>query len=387
MTLLSRTNEENNSPRLECIDIFRGLTMALMLIVDNPSKPSSIPAQFLHAPWNGVTVADLVFPFFIFIMGVVVPIAINNRLTKGTSQMIIIVHIFIRSAQIFLLGLVLNGFPSFDFTAIRIPGVLQRIAVVYLFSSLLYLLVKYIFRKEIFQLGVQLVMSLLILILYYSLLRYVHVPGYGRGIMEIQGNLVQYIDLKLLSGHLYKPDWDPEGILSTLPAISSGIIGVLAGMILINTNKWIIKMSVFVSSGSLLLLGAVLFNAVFPYNKNLWSSSYVLLTSGLGIFILSLFYLFTDKMKSGRIFKPFKAIGASAILVYFVSELIRRSLWLIPMQDSISGQTMSFKIWLTERFISPWAHGLDSLYFSVLYALVWLVIMGYLYHRKLYIRL
>ncbi len=386
MTLASKSDNLNSSIRLECIDIFRGLTMALMLMVNNPGNPNTIPVQLEHASWNGFTLADLVFPFFLFIMGVVVPVSINNRLAKGTGKITIIVHIFLRSIQIFLLGLVLNGFPLFDLNTIRIPGVLQRIAVVYLFSALLYLLCKSIFKKETVQMGVQLLTSVFLLLLYGVLLKVVHVPGYGQGVMELQGNLVQYIDLKLLPGHLYKPDWDPEGILSTLPALASGIIGVLAGMILIKPNKWIIKMAVFIGSGGLLLLAAALLNTVFPYNKNLWSSSYVLLTSGLGILLLAFFYLLTDRMKSGKIFKPFKAIGASAIFVYFVSELIRRTLWLIPVQDA-TGSTMTLKIWLTTRLISPWAHGLDSLYFSIFYVMVWLVIMGVLYHRKIYIRL
>lgn len=361
--------------------------MTFMLMVNNPGNPETIPTQLEHAAWNGVTVADLVFPFFIFIMGVVVPVSIDSRLAKGTGKTAIIVHIFIRSIEIFLLGLVLNGFPFYDLTAIRIPGVLQRIAVVYLLSALFYLLCKLIFKKEAARIGAQLLTSVLILLLYYLLLKYANVPGYGRGVMEIQGNLVQFIDLKLLPGHLYKPDWDPEGILSTLPALSSGIIGILAGMVLLKKNKWTIKMASFIGSGVLLLLAAEMFNTVFPYNKNLWSSSYVLLTSGLGILLLAFFYLLTDRMKSGKILKPFKALGASAIFVYFASELIRRTLWLIPVQDSLSGDTMAFKIWLTAKVISPWAQGWDSLYFSIFYVLVWLAIMGFLYQRKIYIRL
>lgn len=378
---------KQNSLRFECIDIFRGLTIAVMLMANNPGNPATIPPQLKHASWNGVTIADLVFPFFIFIMGVVVPISINNRLEKGTSRATIIVHIFSRSSLIFLLGLVLNGFPFFDLTITRIPGVLQRIAVVYLVSALIYLLLRSIFKKEVFQISAQLLTSILLLILYYILLKYINVPGYGRGVMELQGNLVQYIDLKFLQGHLYKPNWDPEGILSTIPALSSGIIGVIVGMILLRPNSRLIKMTIFVSSGVLLLFSAGLFNSFFPYNKNLWSSSFVLLTSGLGILLLAFFYLIIDILKSGRLLIPFKVIGDSAIFIYFTSELIGRSLWLIPVHDSISGKTMTFKIWLSERLISPWAHDLDSLYFSVSYVIFWMVIMGFLHHRKIYIRL
>ncbi len=378
---------KQNSLRFECIDVFRGLTIAVMLMANNPGNPATIPPQLKHALWNGFTIADLVFPFFIFIMGVVVPISINNILEKGTSRATILVRIFSRSGLMFLLGLVLNGFPFFDLTITRIPGVLQRIAVVYLVSALIYLLLKSIFKKEVFQISAQLLTSILLLFLYYFLLKYIYVPGYGRGVMELQGNLVQYIDLKFLEGHLYTPNWDPEGILSTIPALSSGIIGVIAGMILLRPNSRLIKMTILVSSSVLLLFSAELFNSFFPYNKNLWSSSFVLLTSGLGILLLAFFYLITDILKSGRLLIPFKVIGASAIFVYFTSELIGRSLWLIPVYDSISGETMTFNIWVSERLISPWAHGLDSLYFSVSYVIVWMLIMGYLHHQKIYILL
>jgi len=205
--------------------------------------------------------------------------------------------------------------------------------------------------------------------------------------MELQGNLVQYIDLKFLHGHLYSPNWDPEGILSTIPALSSGIIGVIAGMILTRPYSRLIKMSIFVGSGTLLLLSATFFNSIFPYNKNLWSSSFVLLTSGLGVLLLTFFYLVTDILKSGRFLMPFKVIGANAIFIYFTSQLMGASLWLIPIHDSVSGKTMTFRIWFTERLISPWAHGLDSLYFSVSYVIFWMVIMGFFHLRKIYIRL
>ncbi|KGK91291.1 hypothetical protein DP73_03995 [Desulfosporosinus sp. HMP52] len=375
------------SLRMECIDIFRGLTIALMIMVSNPGNPSNIPQQLKHAPWNGVTVADLVFPFFIFIMGVVVPISTRNRLEKGTSRGAIIGHILSRSSLIFLLGLLLNGFPFFDLTVIRIPGVLQRIAVVYLVSALIYILLRSVFKKETLQINVQLLTSALLLILYYLLLKYVHVPGYERGVMDLQGNLVQYIDLKYLEGHLYTPNWDPEGILSTIPALSSGLIGVVAGMILQRPYRRLIRLSFLIGSGLLLLFSAELSNAFFPYNKNLWSSSFVLLTSGLGILLLAFLYLVTDILKRDRFLIPFKVIGASAIFIYFTSGLMGRSLWLIPIYDSISGKTMSFRIWFTERLISPWAHGLDSLYFSLSYVIFYMVILGFLHHRKIYIRL
>ncbi|EHQ89230.1 acyltransferase family protein [Desulfosporosinus youngiae] len=374
---------EKGKLRFDCIDIFRGLTISLMLICSNPGNITNIPAQLRHADWNGATIGDFVFPFFIFSMGIVVPIAINRRLEKGISQMRIIINVLNRSIVMFLLGLILNGFPTFDLAIIRVPGVLQRIAIVYFCSALIYLLFKSIVKKDLVQIGILTLIAVLLLAIYYWLLKGLQVPG----IEGLKGGLVSYIDLKYLKGHLYTPTFDPEGILSTIPALSSGIIGVVVGMIFLRRDSRFVKMTIFVCSGILLIIFAEWFNAYFPYNKQLWSSSFVLLTSGFGILVLTIFYLLTDILKIGRTLTPFKAIGASPIFVYFISEIIGRSLWQIPIKDSISGNIMTFKFWITERFISPWAHGLDSVYFSVSYALVWMAIMGFLYHKKIHIRL
>jgi predicted acyltransferase len=379
---------ENSVSRLQCIDIFRGITIAFMLVVNNPGNPVSIHPQLKHAPWHGVTLADLVFPFFIFIMGAVIPLSIRGRLEKGTKLRSILFRVISRSSLLFILGLVLNGFPMFDLSRIRIPGVLQRIAVVYLFSSLCYLLFRRMLKKDVWQISAHILTSFFILILYYLLLKYIHVPGFGRGILELQGNLVQSIDLKFLQGHLYKSNWDPEGILSTLPAVASGLTGVIAGMILIIPDrKDLVRLGMLIGGGLLLLFLATLTNGIFPYNKNLWSSSYVLLTSSLGILLLGILFLISDILKTGQILLPFKVLGASAIFVYFASELIRKSLWLIPVKDSLTGSTLTLKMWILSRFISPWAHGLDSVYFSVIYVLFWIGIMAFLYSKKIYIRL
>ncbi|HBV88386.1 MAG TPA: DUF5009 domain-containing protein [Desulfosporosinus sp.] len=374
---------KGSNTRFDCVDIFRGLTISLMLMVINPGDVTKIPAQFKHAAWNGITLADFVFPFFIFIMGVVVPISINKRLEKGISRIRIITNVLSRSVMMFLLGLILNGFPTFDLAVIRVPGVLQRIAIVYFCSVLIYLLVRSLFKREIVQIGVQSLITVLLLILYYWILKHVQVPG----ISELKGGLVSYIDLKYLKGHLYTATFDPEGILSTIPAISSGLFGVIVGMVLLRRDNRLVKIIVLVCSGVLLLLYASWFNSIFPYNKNLWSSSFVLVTSGYGILLLTALYLITDILKMGGILTAFKAIGASPIFVYFASNIVGRIIWGLPIKDAISGATMTFKAWVMERLISPWAHSLDSIYFSVLYVVVWMAIAGVLYHRKIYIRL
>ena len=357
--------------RLECIDIFRGLTMSLMLIASNPGNPANIPAFLKHADWNGATMGDFIFPFFVFIMGVVAPISLKNKLEKGISRVKIIASVLRRSILLFLFGLLINGFPTYDLTVIRVPGVLQRIAIVYFCSSLIYILLKSVIKKDLIQIAIQSLIAIALLFVYYCLLKYVQVPGYD--------NLVAYVDVKFLKGHLYTPTFDPEGILSTIPAIGSGLIGAIVGMFLQRKDSHLVKMVIFVCSGILFIICAELFNVYFPYNKQLWTSSFVLLTSGSAILVLAAFYLITDILKIGKVFTPFKVIGSSAIFVYFISNLIGITVWrILPTNYFIS---------ITTTYISPWAHNLDTIVFSVGYVTIWILIMGILYRQKIYIRL
>lgn len=357
--------------RFEYIDIFRGLTMFLMIIISNPGNPANIPAFLKHADWNGATMCDFIFPFFVFIMGVVVPISLKSKLEKKISRAKIIASVLRRSILLFLFGLLLNGFPTYDLTVIRIPGVLQRIAIVYFCTALLYILLKSVIKKDLIQIAIQSLIAIALLFVYYYIIKHIQAPGYD--------NLVTYVDVTFLKGHLYTPTFDPEGILSTIPAIGSGLIGAVIGMFLQRKDSHLVKMVILVGSGILFIICAELFNIIFPYNKQLWSSSFVLLTSGAAILLLAALYLMTDILKIGKVFTPFKAIGSSAIFVYFISGLIGITVSrILPTNYFIS---------ITTTYITPWAHNLDTIVFSVGYATIWILIMGILYRQKIYIRL
>lgn len=375
--------------RLNCIDAFRGMAIALMLIGDNQGNTDRMYPQLRHALWNGYTVADLGFPFFIIIMGMVVPYALNRRLDKGISPCRIFAHILVRSIGIFMLGLFLNGFPTYDLSSIRIPGVLQRIAIVYLITSGATLVILYAVKDKVIQVSIQLGLALTIILGYYLLMKYVTVPGFGRGILEANGNLVQYIDLKWLKGHLYKTNWDPEGILSTVPAIASGLFGSIAGQILIyNTDKKIYKFLSVFALGIITVRFAYLANIWFPFNKNLWSSSFVLLTAGIAFLFVAVLYLIMDIAKYESLFKPFVVLGSNSIFVYVVSELVRKTLWVIPIVDSITKKTVTLNVWITTHWVAPWAGNiLDSAYFAIAYTVLWIGIMGIFYRRKSFMRL
>ncbi len=370
--------------RLKCIDAIRGIAVALMLLADNPGNTARIYPQLRHAAWNGWTVADLGFPFFIIIMGMVVPYALNRRIEKGVSPLNIFAHILARSIGIFILGLFLNGFPLYNFSSIRIPGVLQRIAIVYLIVSSITLIILYTVKNKIIQGSIQLGISFAIIILYYLLMKHVNVPGFGSGILEPNGNLVQYVDLQWLKGHLYKKAWDPEGILSTFPAIASALLGAVTGQILTYpSNKKIRKFLSLFTFAVMILVLANLVNKGFPFNKNLWSSSFVLLTAGICFLILAALYFIMDIIKYESLFKPFVVLGSNAIFVYLVSEIIRKTLWAIPIVNSITKETVTLNVWITTHCITPWAGiTLDSVYFSIVYVILWIGIMSIRYNKK-----
>lgn len=383
------SNKNSETGRLKCIDAFRGMAVALMLIGDNQGNIARMYPQLRHAIWNGFTIADLGFPFFIIIMGMVIPYALNRRIAKGVSPLNIFVHILTRSIEIFVLGLILNGFPLYDLSSIRVLGVLQRIAVTYLIVSTVTLIILYTVKDKVIQASIQLGLAFTIIIVYYLLMKYVTVPGFGKGILKPDGNLVQYIDLQWLKGHLYRNNWDPEGILSTVPAIASALLGAVTGQILIyNTNKKLYKFLCVLTFGIITLSLAYVANRWFPFNKNLWSSSFVLLTAGICFLLMSLLYFVIDIIKYDSIFKPFVTLGSNAIFVYLVSEIVRKTLWAIPIVDSITKVKMNLNVWLTTHYITPWAGTeLDSFYFAIVYTILWVGIMGIYNDKKSFIRL
>jgi Uncharacterized conserved protein len=361
---------ENMSPkivnRLISIDAFRGITIALMLIADNPGNPLRVYPQLRHAPWNGWTLVDLAFPFFILIMGMVIPLAFNRRFERGDTGFAVLKHIVSRSIMLFLVGLFLNGFPLFNLTVIRIPGVLQRLALVYLVAGLVYLFLKKLISNSYLKtLSIEISLVFGIILIYALIFNFDSVPEHG--------NIIQKIDLHFLKGHLYTPNWDPEGILSTFPSIASGLFGLVAGQILTHPYKKIERsfFTIFLGGVLLLFLGLTL-DLWIPINKNIWSSTYVLFTSGFAYILVALLYFCIDLKKNVMMFKPFIILGSSPIIIYILSEIIRKTLWIIPITTQVQGGTMPMNVWLTTTFFTPWAGDwLDSFYFSISYVILW----------------
>ncbi|MFQ5709482.1 MAG: acyltransferase family protein [bacterium] len=368
----------SKSERLTSLDAFRGIAIAGMILVNNPGSWSHIYAPLEHAEWHGWTLTDLIFPFFLFIIGVAMTFSFAKQLAGAKTRQSIYLRIVKRTCILFGLGLFLNGFPHYHFATIRIPGVLQRIAVVYLFASILTLNTN---AK-----GLAWVTAGLLLF-YWGLMKLIPVPGHGAGDLSVTGNLAAYVDNHLLHGHMWKETWDPEGLLSTLPAVASTLSGVLVGYwIRSGKEKREIAGWMFVSGWAAILAGLVWHNW-FPINKNLWTSSYVLFTSGAALQFLGVCYWLIEVQGIKRWAYPAIVYGMNSIAVFVLSGLEARLTILIKVHAA-NGGTVALKSWLYQNIFASWAGPLNgSLAFAIANILFWLGLMAILYHKRIFIKI
>ena len=361
--------------RLECLDAFRGLTIAGMILVNNPGSWSHVYAPLLHAEWNGWTPTDLIFPFFLFIVGVSIPFSFGKRLARGDSRTMLLGHILKRSLILFGLGLVMAAFPRFDLLNVRIMGVLQRIGLVYLFAAPAYLYLGP--RNRAVALGV-------VLLGYWALLTLVPVPGYGPGDLSPEGNLGAYLDRLILGDHLWRDRWDPEGLLSTLPAMGTTLLGVYAGEWIRGGGSRTRVVVGLVGAGVVGVCVGSAWGLAFPINKGLWTSSYVVFTAGAASLLLGgMFWVMEVKGRRAWA-KPFVVYGMNAIAVFVASGLLARliGIW------GVGGEGMTLKGWIYEALFASWAGPLNgSLAFALFYVLFWLGLMWLLYLRGVFIKI
>ncbi len=338
-----------------------------MILVNTPGGDEYY--SFLqHATWNGLTFADVVFPFFLFILGVAVPYAFSRRLEQGASRKQLLTRVARRTIILFALGLLLNLFSTFDLAALRVMGVLQRIALCYFFASVIFLFLKPKWRV---------VLTVAIPIVYWLLMALVPVPGYGAGVLTEDGNLAAYVDRLLLNGHLYTSTWDPEGVLSTLPAVATALMGVLAGLYLRSERKPQAKALNLLVFGVVAVCVGFVWNFWFPINKNLWTSSYVAVTGGIAImFLASFFYVLDVKGRIGW-GKPFSVLGRNSLFVFVLSEFLNLALIHTGVKSV-----------LFEGLFASWAGPLHG---SFLYALAFLAfcwaVAAILYWRRIFIKI
>lgn len=367
----------SDKERILSIDVFRGLTMAAMIMVNNPGSWEHIYTPLGHAHWNGCTPTDLIFPFFLFIVGLSVPFSLGKRRDHGEKKGHIMLKILRRSAMIFALGLVFYLFPRFDFANMRIPGVLQRIAVVYFFISIIFLQTRWKAQRNI---------AVILLLGYWALMTLVPVPGYGPANLEPDTNLAAWLDYNLMAGHTWLEKSDPEGLLSTIPAIVTGLMGMLAGSWLKGRGSQEHKTVGFLVAGAVFTGIGLFWDLVFPINKSLWTSSYVLYTGGLALTVFGITYWLVDVRKSRKWIAPFAAYGANCLAVYLASGFVASLLWTIPVaQGSV---TIPLYSWIYENIFASWLSPINaSAAFAITYILVWLYPLMVMYKRRIFIKI
>ena len=415
--------------RLISLDAFRGFTIILMTVVNNPGSWSTVYPSLLHAEWNGCTPTDLVFPFFIFIMGVAVSFAMPTKKFDRTTFN----RIFVRSLRMICLGIFFNFFGKiqvFGFEGIplllgrlgitvavgfalmgnfslkiktvlsisifvfylflayggieayqnvRLPGVLQRIGIVYFIISLLYL--KTIKKTQV-------LVAIGLLVGYWALMTLVPAPGFEITNLEKGSNLAAWVDGILLKGHLWEATitWDPEGILSTIPAIATGIIGLLVGQLI---NSSILKIEIvkkMAISGVVLISLGLIWNIVFPINKALWTSSYVLYTAGLATSFLAVLYYCIDISNYKKGTKLFLIWGVNPMIVFFISEIIPQAMVMITFQNpKDASSVINLLDYLYSAGVQPFFTNPMNASFvgALIYVGVWTILLAYFYKQKL----
>lgn len=362
-----------NSKRLISLDAFRGFTIAAMIMVNNPGTWSDVYAPLLHAKWHGLTPTDLIFPFFIFIVGVSIALAYSKRLEAETPKAGMYKKIVLRSLKIFGVGIFLALYPKFHFADLRVAGVLQRIAIVFLICAILYLTTKW---------KTQAIIGGALLIVYWLAMVFIPTPGLGVVSLEPGLNIAAWVDSFLLPGRMWQGTWDPEGLLSTVPAFAGGISGMLAGHIILSKNDDLKKVVWLFLAGFVSFVIGYLWSWNFPLNKNLWTSSFVLVTSGLASMTLAASIYVVDILGRTRYTKIGIIFGANAISVYVLAGLLGYVFRSVELFGA------SIKTHMMNLFE---AIGCEIKLASLLYALFYISVLFIpaviLYRKKIFIKL
>jgi len=317
------TRMESSGARVLSIDALRGFDMfwiigggaifeSLVHVWKHPIT-ETIATQLTHVEWEGFRFEDLIFPLFVFLVGAVLPFSIVRRKEQGHSSAQLHWHVVRRAATLFLLGLIYNGLLEFDWPDVRIPGVLQRIAICYFFAALIVLHTRW---------RTQAILVVVVLLAYWAVTMLVPVPGGKAGDLTMEGCLSSYIDQRLIPGELYYKYGDNEGVISTFPAVCTALLGALVGQWLRSDRTGSVKAAGLALAGIAFVVVGWLWGLVFPIIKILWTSSYVLFAGGWSLLLLALFYWIIDVKGYRRWSFPFVVIGTNAITIYFMQSFV-----------------------------------------------------------------
>lgn len=376
------------SGRLLSLDAFRGATIAAMLLVNNPGSWSDLYPPLEHAPWHGWTPTDMIFPFFLWIVGVAMTLSFARRVEQGADRGALFRHVLVRSAVIVGLGLLLVMFPfgllpahHFSFAKMRLPGVLQRIGVCYLVASAIFLRTTW---------KGQLGWAAGLLLGYWALLALAPVPGYGAGVLAPQGNLAWWIDSHVLAGHTWSgapvPGFDPEGILSTIPAIATTLLGAVTGHFVRSFAGPGLSLRLLRDGAVLLAVGTV-WGLVFPLNKNLWTSSYAVFMAGWATALLGVFHWLIDVRGWKRWATPLVIYGSNALALFVLAGLIGKLFYLIQWNGA-EGKAVTLKTWIYQGCFVPLASPVNaSLLFAIAFVLLFFLFAWLLWRKKWFLKI
>ena len=369
--------------RLVSLDVFRGATIAGMILVNDAGDWNKTYAPLLHAEWNGWTPTDLIFPFFLFIVGVAIPYAFAGRLERsGGDRGPLHRQVLRRTLILLVLGLFLNWFPfySVNWPAARIPGVLQRIAVVYFFAALAWL---HLGPRSRWALTFSLLAA------YWLTMVLIPVPGHGAGDLSPDGNLAGWLDHLVLGRHTWRKapgPGDPEGILSTVPAIATALLGLFTGDWLRSPRTRREKLMGLLLWGCVATIAGLVLGRWFPINKNLWTSTYVLLTAGLALLLLAATYELADRRGWNAWARPFLVFGTNAIVAFFGSTLMAKILYLIHTTEG--GETVTLQQWLYRHLFASWLPDYAASFaWALAFLGLWWGLMAILYRRRVLIKI
>ena len=383
--------------RLLSIDVLRGLTLAFMIIVNDQTGRGAF-TQLQHAQWNGFTATDLVFPTFLFLVGLSTVLSLAARVSRGVPRQTLWLHVLRRALILIAAGFIVNNFPKFHLASLRFYGVLARIGLCYFVVATLYLLSP-TWRDK-------LAIAIACLVTYWALMRFVPVPGYGIPtvnvpINDMDGNLTAWLDRQLFSpGHLYQRVRDPEGLLSTIPAIATTLFGLLTGLWLRTTRTFARKSGYLAAAGAVCITLGLLWNIWFPINKKLWTSSYTLLAGGLSMLLLAASIYLVDALRLARptvsglapepdpttrwsVYTPLLVFGTNSILAYMISELGDSLLHGIHLPSGVSLKAAAFHAVAAVIPQPAWASLVNSLLFMLL---CWLLVLPF-YLKRIFLRI
>ena len=377
------------SGRLMSLDVFRGMTIAGMMLVNNPGSWGHIYPPLKHAPWHGWTYTDTIFPFFLWIVGVAIPLSLVRRVDEGESKAVLFTRICRGFVILFGLGLFLSGIPVYkvsggkwvEWETYRIMGVLQRIAVCYLVASTIVLFTR---------IRGQIIWTVFFLLSYWVIMALGSMPGFPRGDLSVEGNFAHFVDMKVLGSHVWGSKggktWDPEGIISTLPAIASCLLGVLTGHMI--RSKWTMeeKATWILTGGAVLMWIGQIMNIWLPINKPIWTSSYAVFMAGLAMTVFGVCYWIVDRQKVQTWAKPFAIYGMNAITVFVLAGMLGRLS--LEIKVPVNEKQIALKTYLFENFFKPIGETpyAGSLVWALMYMTLLYLVAYLLYRKKWFIR-